>query len=145
MERYFALRAVAASVVAGVAAAAGLVDLHENGRYVFDRLSSEALPLVILSGACGLAVLVLLLRRKHRWIRPLAGTAVGTMVFGWGVAQFPYLLPTSLKIGDAAAPGPTLTTVLVVFLVAAVVVLPSLALLYVLSQRDIVEGDHPSV
>jgi cytochrome d ubiquinol oxidase subunit II len=145
MERYFARRAVGASVIAGAAAAARLVDLHENGRYIFDRLSSEALPLVILSGACGLAVLVLLVRHKHRLIRPLAGVAVGSMVLGWGVAQFPYLLPTSLKIGEAAAPGPTLTTVLVVFLIAAVVVLPSLALLYTLSQRDIVEGDHPSV
>ena len=27
------------------------------------------------------------------------------MIWGWGVAQFPYLLPTSLKIGQSAAPG----------------------------------------
>ncbi len=145
LERYFSRRAIGASVGAGVAAAAGLVDLHANGRYVYDRLTSEALPLVILSALCGLAVLVLLVRGDHRFIRPLAGTAVVGLIWGWGVAQYPYLLPTSLKIGDAAAPGPTLTTVLVVFLIAAVVVLPSLGLLYVLSQRDIVEGDHPSV
>ena len=30
------------------------------------------------------------------------------VIWGWGVAQFPYLLPTSLKIGEAAAPDPTL-------------------------------------
>ena len=44
------------------------------------------------------------------------------MIWGWGVAQFPYLLPTSLKIDQAAAPGPTLDAVFVVFGVAAVLV-----------------------
>ncbi len=138
MERYFARRALGASVVAGAAAAAGLIDLHANGRYVYDRLTSEALPLVILSLLCGLAVLVLLVRVDHRWVRPLAGGAVVGVIWGWGVAQFPYLLPTSLKINEAAAPNPTLTTVLVVFLAAAVLVLPSLGLLYTLSQRHVV-------
>ncbi len=99
---------------------------------------------MILSAVCGLAVLVLLVRaRVTGGIRPLAGATVVAVIWGWGVAQFPYLLPTSLKIGEPRRPGPTLTTVLVVFLIAAVVVLPSLALLYVLSQRDIVErGSH---
>ena len=61
------------------------------------------------------------------------------MIWGWGVAQFPYLLPTSLRIGQAAAPGPTLDAVLIVFVVAAVLVLPSLGLLYWLSQRELLE------
>ena len=59
------------------------------------------------------------------------------MIWGWGVAQFPYLLPTSLRITEAAAPDPTLDAVFVVFAVAAVLVLPSLGLLYWLSQRDL--------
>ena len=43
------------------------------------------------------------------------------------MAQFPYLLPTSLRIDQAAAPDATLTVVLIVFGIAAVLVLPSLA------------------
>jgi cytochrome d ubiquinol oxidase subunit II len=66
---------------------------------------------------------------------------VVAVVWGWGVAQFPYLLPTSLKIGEAAAPGPTLDIVFIVFAVAAVLVLPSLGLLYTLSQRDLLEHE----
>jgi cytochrome d ubiquinol oxidase subunit II len=58
------------------------------------------------------------------------------------VAQFPYLLPTSLRIDQAAAPDPTLTMVFIVFGAAVVLVLPSLALLYTLSQRDLLEADH---
>ncbi len=70
-------------------------------------------------------------------LRPLSVGAVVAVIWGWGVAQFPYLLPTSLRIDQAAAPGPTLDAVLVVFLIAAVVVLPSLGLLYWLSQREL--------
>jgi cytochrome bd-type quinol oxidase subunit 2 len=44
---------------------------------------------------------------------------------------------TSLTIGQAAAPGPTLDSVLIVFAIAAVIVLPALALLYWLSQREL--------
>lgn len=166
LERYFVRRALVAAAVAGVAAAVGLVELHAEARYVFDRLVDQGLPLVAASAVCGLALLVLLLRptgleRPYmegnrpvgdgaagapaigaRILRPLAGGAVVGVIWGWGVAQFPYLLPTSLRIDQAAAPDPTLSVIFVVFAAAAVLVLPSLGLLYVLSQRDLLEGEH---
>jgi cytochrome bd ubiquinol oxidase subunit II len=142
LERYFVRRALAAATVAGIAAAAGLLELHAEARYVFDRLVDQGLPLVILSALCGIGLLVVLLRGGRLPLRPLAAGAVVAVIWGWGVAQFPYLLPTSLRIDQAAAPGPTLDIVFIVFAVAAVLVLPSLALLYVLSQRDLLEGEH---
>ena len=142
MERYFVRRALAVAAVAGLAAAAGLFALDDEARYVFDRLVDQGLPLVITSATCGLALLAVLLRGGRRPIRPLAAGAVVAVIWGWGVAQFPYLLPTSLRIDQAAAPDPTLTTVFIVFGAAAVLVLPSLALLYSLSQRDLLEGEH---
>ena len=156
LERYFVRRALAAAAVAGAAAAAGLLELHAEARYVFDRLIDQGLPLVIASALCGLALLALLFRspgRRYastggsrpvnpRLMRPLAAGAVVSVIWGWGVAQFPYLLPTSLRIDQAAAPDPTLVTVFVVFGVAAVLVLPSLGLLYTLSQRDLLEAEH---
>jgi cytochrome d ubiquinol oxidase subunit II len=142
LERYFVRRALIAAGVAGVAAAVGLVELHAEARYVFDRLVDQGLPLVILSALCGIGLLAALLRGGRRPLRPLAAGAVVAVIWGWGVAQFPYLLPTSLKIGAAAAPDPTLDIVFIVFAVAAVLVLPSLGLLYTLSQRDLLEGEH---
>jgi cytochrome d ubiquinol oxidase subunit II len=142
LERYFTRRALGAAVVAGVAAFAGLFALHSEARYVFDRLTEQGLPLVIASALCGLGVLGALLRGWRRPLRPLAASAVIAVIWGWGVAQFPYLLPESLTIGEAAAPDPTLITVFVVFAVAAVLVLPSLGLLYALNQRDLLEGEH---
>jgi len=144
LESYFARRALAAAAVAGVAAAIGLIELHSEARYIFDRLTSEGLPLVILSALCGAGVFALLLSAARRaapsaprLLRPLAGGAVIAVIWGWGVAQFPYLLPTSLKITQAAAPPDTLSTVIVIFIVAAILVLPALGLLYWLSQKEL--------
>jgi cytochrome d ubiquinol oxidase subunit II len=143
LRSYFARRALAAAAVAGVAAAFGLVELHAEARYIFDRLTSEGLPLVIVSALCGVGVLALVIATLRRpaassWLlRPLAAGAVIAVVWGWGVAQFPYLLPTSLKITQAAAPPDTLATVIVVFIAAAILVLPALGLLYWLSQKEL--------
>ncbi len=140
LESYFVRRALAAGAVAGVLAVVGLVELHAEARYVFDRLVDQGLPLVVGSVLCGIGLLVTLLRGARRPLRPLAAGAVIAVIWGWGVAQFPYLLPTSLRIDQAAAPDPSLTVIFIVFGAAAVLVLPSLFLLYALSQRDVLEG-----
>jgi cytochrome d ubiquinol oxidase subunit II len=142
MERYFERRAVGAAVLAGAFALAGLFALHSEARYVFDRLTSQGLPLAILSLLCGAVLLAVLLRGGRRPLRPLAAGAVVAVIWGWGVAQFPYLLPRSLRIDQAAAPDATMTIIFVVFAAAAVLVLPSLALLYTLTQRDLLESEH---
>ena len=71
--------------------------------------------------------------------------AVATVVVSWGVAQWPYILPTSLKVSQAAAPSGTLTTILVVFILAAIIILPSLGLLYTLDQKSLVTADETSL
>jgi cytochrome d ubiquinol oxidase subunit II len=139
LERYFVRRALVAAFATGALAAAGLVALHADAPVVFDGLKGDGLPLVILSAACGIAVLVLLYRGARRGTRVLAAGAVAAVVWGWGVAQHPYLLPPTLTIDDAAAPSATLTGLLIVFGVAVVVVLPALGLLFTLVQRNLVE------
>ena len=124
-------------VVAGVVACIGIFVFRDDAPYLFEGLTSRALPLVIVSGLCGVGSLVLLIRHAHRGARLLSVGAVASVVIGWGVAQWPYLLPESLKVGQAAAPDGTLEAVLVVFALAAVIILPSLALLYVLDQKGL--------
>jgi cytochrome d ubiquinol oxidase subunit II len=143
LERYFRTRTLVAAVVTGALAAAGLVVLHNDARFVFDGLTGDALPLVIISVLCGIAVLVLVVRGAGRGARPLAVAAVAAVVWGWGIAQNPYLLPEKLTIADAAAPGATLTAVLIIFGVAVVLVLPSIGLLFTLVQRSLVEETSP--
>jgi cytochrome d ubiquinol oxidase subunit II len=144
LERYFTVRALGAALAAGALAFAGIFVLRADARYVYDGLTDEGLPLVIGSALCGLGVLVLLRRGAARGVRPLAVGAVVAVIWGWGVAQYPYLLPKTLKIADGAAPSATLTGVLIVFGVAVVFVLPALAFLYTLAQRSMLEeSDGP--
>ena len=141
MVDYFRRRATASAVVAGGVAFVGIFVLHADSSYVFDGLASRALPLVVLSALCGIGSLTLLLRPPSRGARLLAIGAVASVIWAWGVAQWPYILPTGLKVSAAAAPQATLATVLVVFGVAAVVIVPSLALLYALDQRSLLPGE----
>ena len=143
LERYFSTRALVTAVVTGALAVVGLVFLHRDARYIFNGLTGDGLPLVILSAACGIGVLVLLRRNTRRGARLLAVGAVAAIIAGWGVAQWPYLLPEKLTISDAAAPSATLTGVLVVFGVALVLVLPAIGLLFTLVQRNLVEESAP--
>ncbi|MET0420193.1 MAG: cytochrome d ubiquinol oxidase subunit II [Acidimicrobiia bacterium] len=145
MVEYFRRRAIVSSIVAGAVAAAGVYVLYDDSRYVFDGLTSRALPLVILSAIGGIGSMVLLLRHSHRGARVLAMAAVASVVVGWGVAQWPYILPTTMTVEDAAAPDPTLATILAVFVVAAIVIVPSLALLYYMDQKNLVEADATTI
>ena len=120
LERYFTTRALASGLATGALAVAGIVVLHADARYLYDGLTHEGLPLVILSALCGLGAVVLLRRGARRGARPLAVGAVVAVVWGWGVAQYPYLLPQKLTIADGAATSATLTAVLIVFGVAVV-------------------------
>ena len=142
LERYFTARALVAALVAGALAVAGIVDLHADAPYLYGRLTAEGLPLVIVSALCGLGVLMLLRRGAARGVRALAIVAVVAVVWGWGVAQYPYLLPKTLTIADGAAPSATLTSVLIVFGVAVVLVLPAIGLLFTLAQRSLIEEDE---
>ena len=144
MVRYFRVRALTTAVVAGAVAIAGIFVLRADARYLFDGLTSRALPLVVLSAVCGVGSLVLIVRDAHRGARELAIGAVAAIIWGWGVAQHPYVFPTSLTVSQAAAPDATLVTILVVFLVAAITILPALGLLYVLDQKSLLDADAPT-
>src|SRR5437763_500720 len=124
LESYFATRAQIAALVAGAIALAAIFVYRADARFIYDGLTSEGLPLVIASGVFGLGVLALLFRGQRRGTRALAVGAVVAVIWGWGVAQYPYLLPQRLTIKEGAGAGGTLTAVLIVFGVAVVVVLP---------------------
>ncbi|MET7995250.1 cytochrome d ubiquinol oxidase subunit II [Amycolatopsis sp. NPDC005232] len=132
---YFRRRAVVSAVVAAMVAAIGFVVLSTSAPHVFGRLITWALPPVVLSVLSGFGALVLLVRGAARGARVLAVVAVACIIFSWGVAQWPYLLPESVTVSAAAAPTGTLITLLVAVGLAVLIVLPGFVLLYVLDQR----------
>jgi cytochrome d ubiquinol oxidase subunit II len=153
LERYFERRALGAGVVTGALAIGGIFVLRSDASYVYGRLVHEALPLVVLSGVFGVAVLALLFVRRHPFegrlgtfgIRLLAAGAVAAVIWAWGVAQWPYLLPTTLTVSAGAGDDATLKWVLGVFGIALVTVIPSIGLLFYLDNRSRLEEDATGV
>ena len=149
VEAHFRRCAIGVAVVAGALAVGGVFALRADARFVYDGLTGPGLPLVILSALAVAGALALLVRGagdrlEALALRPLAVGAVAMVVWGWGVAQHPYLLPPEggsegLTIDAAAAASASLVTILVVFGIAAVLILPAIGLLYVLSQRSLLE------
>ena len=102
LVEYFRRRAVVSAAVAAVAAAVGLIAIRANAPYVFAGLTSRALLPALLSILCGLGALVLLFRGAARGARLLAVLAVAGVIVSWGLAQWPYLVPETVSIADAA-------------------------------------------
>jgi cytochrome d ubiquinol oxidase subunit II len=150
MVEYFRRRAVLAAAVAAVLAAIGLVIVRSDASYVFDGLTSRALPVALLSIVCGVGALVLLLRDAARGARVLAVAAVAGLILSWGVAQWPYLLPEMLTVQEAAAPTGSLAALVVAVVLALVIVLPGFLILFALVQHQMLPdegvedvGDRP--
>ncbi|MQA89680.1 MAG: cytochrome d ubiquinol oxidase subunit II [Gemmatimonas sp.] len=142
MVDYFRRRAVASAVVAGIVAGVGIAVLRSDARFVFNGLMTRALPFVVLSTLCGAGSLLLLLRRAHFVVaRALAAAAVALVVVSWGFAQWDYILPETLTVSEASAPGGTLVALLVVAVAGLVFIGPAFLWLYRLHQRGTLEED----
>jgi cytochrome bd ubiquinol oxidase subunit II len=98
---------------------------------------------VIIAGLCGLAVLALLTASRPRGIRVLAALGVAAVIWGWGVAQYPALLPgTAVTLSNAGAPDATLVAIVWLFIVVVLVIGPSFALLFWLQGRRLLQAGH---
>ena len=141
----FRMRALAAGVVAGAAALAGIVVLHIDAERLFTRLTQgDGLPALIVSVAAGGATLALLWRRRYEPARYTAGLAVAAVISGWALAQNPVFLH-GLTIREAAASHDTLVAVVVAVLAGAVLLFPSLGLLFRLTLRGTLDHGESAV
>jgi cytochrome bd ubiquinol oxidase subunit II len=136
----FRRRTLVAGVVAGGLAIAGLLVVRVEAPPLFADLTGPGLPFVLASAAAGSVSLLLCVVAGARWTRGFAIAAVATIVLGWGVAQYPLLLPPDLTIAAAAAPEGTLQALLVITIVAVVVIGPSIAWLLRLHQQSRLES-----
>jgi cytochrome bd-type quinol oxidase subunit 2 len=102
----------------------------------------------MVAALCGPGVIML---TSTRWqaelqVRMLAAAGVASVIWGWGVAQFPTLLPgTTLTLSNAGAPHATLVALVVVFIIAVVLVAPSFVLLFTLKNRRLLSDDQEQI
>ncbi|MFJ9576736.1 cytochrome d ubiquinol oxidase subunit II [Streptomyces sp. NPDC101191] len=137
---YFRRRALGSlAVLTALAVVTGFVT-HEDSPYVWHGLTRGlGLLFVVVAGAAAFATAWLLLRTPGTWVRVTAVGVVASAVVAWGMAQRPYLLPTSLTVAGAAGAPATLTWLAIVSLVALVLVAPAVVLLYWLDTHGELE------
>jgi len=144
LQAYFTRRAQAAAIVAGALSLAILAALNTSSPALYARLTGRSLPLVVLAGACGLAVLALLAVGRPKGIRVVAALGVAAVVWGWGVARYPVLLPgTTVTLANAGAPQATMVAIIAVSVAAVLLVGPSFALLFGLQSHRLLGAGEP--
>jgi cytochrome d ubiquinol oxidase subunit II len=133
----FRVRAMYAAVVAGGVAIAGLFVVREDAPRLWHGLTTwPGVAAVAISALAGIAALALVATRRLEPARVLSAVAVAAVIAGWALAQRPELLP-GLTVDEAAAPRATLVATLVGLAVGALILVPSLALLF----RMVIHGD----
>ena len=88
--------------------------------------------MLIVSLLAGAGTLWLVWRRRFEWARYGGALAVAAVIAGWAFARYPTLLP-GLTVAQAASSHDTLITLVVAVLAGAVLLFPSLALLFALT------------
>lgn len=129
-------RTLAVGIVAGATVFAGLYPIYHDAPVLAKGLLGRASPLLVVAAVAGSAAVMLVHRRRFSLARVFAALAVGTVVTGWGVAQYPWLLVEEVTISDAAGAPATLAGLLVVVALAVVLVLPALSYLLWLTQTE---------
>jgi cytochrome d ubiquinol oxidase subunit II len=129
LVRDFQRRALLAAVVAGALALVALPVLGHDAPALTARLWQRAWWLVALSAVGGVASIATVARYRFGLARGFAALAVASVLAGWGVASYPYLVPPGLTVADAAGPAQTQPVILAVLVAGFLVTVPALALL----------------
>ena len=125
LQEDFRTRALAAAGAVFVCAAVALTLAHSSAR----RVALGVVGALLIQAATAFAAITAiaaLWRRRYRIARVAAAAQVSLILWGWLIAQYPYLIPPALTIRDAAAPAVTLRLLAVGLAAGAVILLPSL-------------------
>jgi cytochrome bd ubiquinol oxidase subunit II len=140
LELEFRSHALWAGAIAGALACAGLLVVRQDAPLLWNGLTQGGgLVAVCVSAAAGLLTLGLVWRGTFGLARASAALAVAAIMAGWAIAQRPRFLP-GLTIDQAAAGPSTLIAVIVAVAIGAVVLVPSLLLLFGLFLRGRLDG-----
>jgi cytochrome bd ubiquinol oxidase subunit II len=130
VETAYRTLAIGTAGAAGVVALAGLITIeHYDERLWHNLIRWPAVAAVVLSAAAGLVAIGGLAARRLELARIVSVVAVTAVIAGWALAQRPEMLP-GVTVTEAAAGHATLIAVLVGLAVGAVILVPSLFILF---------------
>ena len=128
----FRARALAAAALVFVFAWAAFALSGEGAPRVRAGLlhSRWSLAFHAVTGAFAITAIAALWARRFLIARVAAALQVVFIIWGWGLAQFPYLIEPSITIESAAAPKATLWILVTALAAGTVILVPSMYLLY---------------
>ena len=92
--------------------------------------SPWAIPLHVATALCAVGAFGTLWSRKYKLARLCAAGQVTLILWGWAVAQFPYIVEPDITIHSAAAPPETLRLLLIALGAGALILFPSFYYLF---------------
>jgi cytochrome d ubiquinol oxidase subunit II len=125
-------RALATGIWMGALSLAGLALLATELPALWHGFAARAWPLVALAVVAGVGSLLALWYRRLTAAVAAAALTVGSVIWGWGVAQYPALVPPSITLQVAKAPDAVLWAMIVGISLGMVLLVPSLWWLMVL-------------
>lgn len=128
----FRRRALLSAVAVGGLAAASFALSKDGAPVIWAGLAESgwAIPFHAMTGAAAAGALWTLFKRRFRLARALAMAQVSLILWGWGLAQYPYIVAPDLTFHAAAAPESVTGPILVALIVGAFVLVPSFWYLY---------------
>ncbi len=123
----FRRRAIAAGIAVGVIAGVVLLLARREAPNIWAGLTQRVWtwPLIWITSLLGLTALYALQKRRFNLARWCAAGEAAFIVWGWALAQFPYLLEPDVDIYNASAPPITLKILAVALAAGTLVLLPS--------------------
>ncbi|MCK9519844.1 MAG: cytochrome d ubiquinol oxidase subunit II [Dehalococcoidia bacterium] len=145
LQRDFRRRALVSSVALGAVTTVAIPLANADADLFFERLDRwEVVLTMAVTALLGLATLALLARGFAQAVPLFAGATVAGVITAWALALNPNMVLPGLTIEDAATANITVVSFLIALPIGALILVPSLYLLYNTFSRDIfVAGQEP--
>jgi cytochrome d ubiquinol oxidase subunit II len=129
-------RALSTGLWMGLLSLAGLVMVAIDAPLLTEGFLRRGWPLILVSLVCGVLSLVDVWRLKCTRAVIAAAGAVTAVIWGWGISQYPAIIPPDITASSARAPANVLWIMLAVIGTGAVFLLPALGYLFVLFKSQ---------
>lgn len=129
-------RALSTGLWMGLLSFGGLVMVAVDAPALAEGFLARGWPLVLVSLACGIGSLVEVWRLNCGRAVVASAGAVAAVIWGWGISQYPAIIPPTILASQAKSPDKVLWMMLAVILTGAVFLLPALGYLFVLFKSE---------
>ena len=132
LQEDFRVRALVAAVSVGVMAGISFLLSAKGAPEIRRGLGNSiwSVPFHLLMSAVSITAIWAIWKRHYPLARVLVPIQVTLIIFGWGLAQYPYLVTPNLTFSNTAASNSVLRPVLVVIAVGVIMLVPAFWYLY---------------